>query len=83
MARFYDALFAEQLGFEKVADFEVRPGLLGVRLDDGGAEETFWVYDHPEVMIFRRSGSLSEEEFRSRLCDPLPRPAACGPPTTR
>lgn len=79
MARFYDLLFAEELGFEKVADFEVRPGLLGVRLDDSGAEETFWVYDHPEVRIFRRSENLSEEEFRSRLCDPMPRPAACGP----
>ena len=48
-------------------------------LDDSGAEETFWVYDHPEVRIFRRSENLSEEEFRSRLCDPMPRPAACAP----
>ena len=79
MARFYEELFAGRLGYGGAASFTSEPELFGLRFHDVGAEEAFWVYDHPQVRIFRRSENLSEEEFRSRLCDPMPRPAACGP----
>jgi hypothetical protein len=77
MARFYERLFDNRLGFSESARFTVHPELLGVSFDDLGAEESFWVYDHPPVMIFRHVQRLSWDEFRAELCGP-PRPAGCG-----
>lgn len=76
MVRFYRDLFAGRLGFRKVASFRSVPSLLGVELDDIGAEEAFWVYDHPLVSIFRHTRRLTSAEFRHVLCV-SPRPAAC------
>jgi hypothetical protein len=70
MVRFYRQLFADRLGFERVASFDVKPRLLGYDLDDLGAEEAFWVYDHPPVMIFRRTRGFSPARLKSVLCTP-------------
>lgn len=74
MSRFYDRLRDGELGFVKVAQFESPPRLLGLELADLDAEEPFWVYDHPPVVVFRRSASFDWEQFRNRLCaeGPLP-----------
>jgi hypothetical protein len=77
MARFYERLFDNRLGFSASARFTVRPELFGVSFDDLGAEESFWVYDHPPVMIFQRVRRLSWNDFRAQLCGP-PRLAGCG-----
>jgi hypothetical protein len=77
MVRYYRQLFAGRLGFERVARFATQPELFGLRLDDVGAEEAFWVYDHPPVLVYQRARSLSWREFRSRLCSPAPAPSAC------
>lgn len=68
MTRFYQELFAGNLGFERVAAFTSEPELFGVQLNDLSAEEAFWVYDHPPVSIYRRVGPLSRERFRAVLC---------------
>jgi hypothetical protein len=70
MVRFYQQLFAGRLGFEPVASFDVEPRLLGYNLDDRGAEEAFWVYDHPPVTIFRRTEGFSAARLRRILCTP-------------
>ena len=51
---FFDALDSGDLGFERVATFDRDPSLGPLRLDDGGAEEAFSVYDHPEVRIWQK-----------------------------
>ncbi len=70
MVRFYRQLFAGRLGFERVASFEVEPRVLGFDLDDLGAEEAFWVYDHPPVAIFRRTRRFSVARLSHVLCKP-------------
>ena len=76
MTRFYDELFAGRLGFSPAVSFTRRPGVFGLELDDLGAEEAFWVYDHPPVRILRREAPLSWERFRAALC-PDPAPPHC------
>jgi hypothetical protein len=77
MTRFYERLFDNRLGYSPSVRFTVHPQLFGVSLDDLGAEEAFWVYDHPPVIIFRHERRLSWDDFRAQLCGP-PRPTACG-----
>lgn len=58
-SQFYSDLFAEKLDFKKVAEITSYPSLryLGIPVDfpDDWAEEAFTVYDHPKVIIFKRS----------------------------
>jgi 4-amino-4-deoxy-L-arabinose transferase-like glycosyltransferase len=51
---YYQLLFSGQLGFHLAAQFEVRPGFLGIALDDSGADESYTVFDHPHARIFVR-----------------------------
>jgi hypothetical protein len=53
---YYRRLLAGQLGFQLVYDGELRPELFGYRFDDSASDESFTVYDHPRVRIFKTSG---------------------------
>jgi hypothetical protein len=68
MTRFYRLLGRGELGFQKAAQFTSFPQLLGVELEDTDAEETFWVYDHPPVILYVHTDRLSWAEFRTTLC---------------
>ncbi|MFA9289288.1 MAG: ArnT family glycosyltransferase [Weeksellaceae bacterium] len=55
--QFYEDLFAEKLGYRKVAEFTSYPrlelfGKTIFELPDDWADEPFTVYDHPKVMIY-------------------------------
>ena len=51
---YYQLLFSGQLGFHLAAEFQNRPNLFGITLDDSGADESYSVFDHPTVKIFVR-----------------------------
>lgn len=57
MSRFYHDLFADKLGYKRVAEFTSYPSLeyLGIplTLSDDWADESFTVYDHPKVLIYK------------------------------
>ncbi len=53
MHRYYEALFEGSLGYEEIAVFTSYPGFGKFRINDEAAEETFRVFDHPTVRIFR------------------------------
>lgn len=57
---YYDKLLKGTLGFQKVAEFSSFPGLslFGqsiVEVNDEKAEETFTVFDHPVIRIYKRT----------------------------
>lgn len=57
-ASYYQQLFNGSLGFIKVAEFSIQPTLtiyhLPYTVNDSSADESFSVYDHPKVMIFKK-----------------------------
>ncbi|MGB4861171.1 MAG: DUF2298 domain-containing protein, partial [Tepidiformaceae bacterium] len=55
---YYKLLDSGELGFERVATFKVHPTFLGISVDDSRAEESFTVYDHPEVRIYKKTSSF-------------------------
>lgn len=56
-SQYYRKLFGGTLGFKKVAEFTTYPTLevssWKFVIDDSSADESFTVYDHPKVMIFK------------------------------
>jgi YYY domain-containing protein len=67
--RYYDLLFAQELGFDRAAEFHSYPRLFGVEFDDTWAEEQFTVYDHPKVLIFRKTDEYDRERVRALLSE--------------
>lgn len=55
-ATYYNNLFSGKLGFAKVAEFSSYPQLpfTNITVNDQSADESFTVYDHPKVMIFKK-----------------------------
>jgi len=64
---YYRLLFSGGLGFEPVATFTSYPTLGPFRLVDDKADESFTVYDHPKVLIFKKSPGFSRESVRQAL----------------
>ncbi|MDE3229728.1 MAG: hypothetical protein KGO05_07585, partial [Chloroflexota bacterium] len=55
--RYYQLLFAGDLGFHLAAQFSAAPQLGPLTWGENGADESFSVYDHPPVWIFTRTGA--------------------------
>ncbi len=74
-ARYYELLFAGDLGFEPAGEFTRGPAWLNPRVQPlpGAApwpvipDESFVVYDHPRTLIFRNAGRLPPDEILRRL----------------
>ena len=56
-AKYYEKLFAGKLEFKKIAEFTSFPTVpfLNIKINDQSADESFTVYDHPKVMIFKEN----------------------------
>lgn len=61
--RYYDAMFNEELGFELALDVTTPPALFDQVFEDRTADESWSLYDHPQVTIFRKVRDLSDEEY--------------------
>ncbi len=62
-ARYYQALFAEELGYDLVAEFSTPPRWEDFIVDDQSADESFTVYDHPKAYIFQKQRDLSDQKW--------------------
>jgi YYY domain-containing protein len=71
-SRQFFELFAGDLGYTLVEDFSSRPTLIGLEIPDELADESFTVYDHPRVLIFRNTGRLPASEIEKRILTGAP-----------
>jgi uncharacterized membrane protein len=60
---YYKAMWDGRLGFELAAEFTAPPRLLGWTFDDRHADESWSLYDHPQVTIFHKVRPLSDAEY--------------------
>ncbi len=65
--RLFSALFRGELGYGLVQSFKVRPTVGSHVFNDDLADESFSVYDHPKVLVFRNIGRLSHREIARRI----------------
>ena len=70
-------LWGEKVGFKLVHTTKNRPSFLGITFNDDLADESFSVYDHPKVVVFKNEEKLSAEEILDRVknvtrYEPLP-----------
>ncbi len=70
-SRFYDLLFSDQLGFKKIKEFNAYPKLeIGnwkLEIPDEVGEETWSVFDHPVIRIYKKVKPLSSQDYESLL----------------
>jgi hypothetical protein len=69
--RFYNALFTGTLGFREIKEFHSYPQLeIGnwkLELPDEAAEETWSVFDHPAIRVFKKVKFLTKAEYAKFL----------------
>ena len=59
--------FKSPLGFDLVATFTSNPNLGSIQINDQNADESFTVYDHPKVFVFKKSADFSIESVKKEL----------------
>jgi len=59
--------FIGKLGFELIKVFQSDPNLGDLRINTQFAEEAFTVYDHPKVMIFKKTNTFSSQKVNEIL----------------
>lgn len=55
-SKFYQDLFGGKLKFKQIAEFESFPTIpiLNIPIDDKSADESFTIYDHPKILVFKK-----------------------------
>ncbi len=60
-------MFSGSLGYELVKVVESDPTLGPLSINDQSAEEAFTVYDHPKVLIFKKTSAYNSSQTRALL----------------
>ncbi len=66
-SHYYQLLFSEQLGYQKIAEFTSYPKIFKWEINDDKSEETFQVYDHPKVIIFKKGDRFFDQKILEKI----------------
>jgi len=69
-SNFIRLLYAEKLGFDLVETVKLTPTFLGLKFPNSVADESFTVYDHPRVSVFKKTSQVSSDTFYSLIHQP-------------
>ena len=64
-SHYHQMLFNGELGFDLVAEFTSYPQVFGVQFPDNGVQESWSSYDHPRVLIFKKSADFSRQHLEA------------------
>lgn len=64
---YYRMLFSGELGFALEKIFSSYPSLGGLTFNDDAREELILNYDHPKVLVFKKTASFNPEYIAARL----------------
>jgi YYY domain-containing protein len=68
--KFYDLLLADKLpGFHLLKSLTSYPTLFGISINDDMAEGNFTVYDHPKVLLYKKTSDYSPEKLMAAVSD--------------
>ncbi len=85
--RYYDLLQSDKLNFRQVLQFQQHPQLGPIVVHDYPADESFHVYDHPDVRIYQRVSTITPSQVAALLTTPpatgTGSPAIAGTPAAR
>ncbi len=59
----------EKLGFKMALDLAVYPKLFGIKIKDDKADESYQLYDHPHVYIFKKETQIPRAELRAIIAE--------------
>lgn len=62
-SKYYNRLLNGDLGYIKVAEFSSYPSIFGIKINDDSSEESFQVYDHPKILIFKNVKEYSRKKL--------------------
>ena len=70
VTKYYQLLFSGALGFEKVAEISSFPQFTFFNyklaiFPDEDAEETFTVFDHPVIRIYKKTNRLTKQQYEA------------------
>jgi 4-amino-4-deoxy-L-arabinose transferase-like glycosyltransferase len=69
---YYDLLENGGLCYQKIREFRRGLSFLGLfEVDDTGAQESWFIYDHPIVKIYRREACFSRQDVEQKLLQAL------------
>lgn len=67
ISSYYQQLFSGSLGFREVKTFSSLPKIFSFQLKDELAEETWSVFDHPVVRVYKKVGKMTKEQYRATI----------------
>ncbi|MFZ2489001.1 MAG: DUF2298 domain-containing protein [Anaerolineae bacterium] len=65
--RYYQLMADGKLGYELALKQVNHPNLFGIDINDEHADESFTLYDHPTVLVYRKVRDLSDAEWNALL----------------
>lgn len=70
-ANYYKQLFSGELGFKLAASFSAYPKIpfFNIEINDDSADESFTVYDHPKIYIFKNEEHYTENQLIKLITD--------------
>ncbi|MFH0936862.1 MAG: glycosyltransferase family 39 protein [Candidatus Daviesbacteria bacterium] len=71
LSKYYQLLFNGNLGFHQIKELHSYPSFeangLGIEFPDERAEETWTVFDHPVIRVFKKTKQLTQGEYNRLL----------------
>lgn len=67
VSRYYQLLFSEELGFKEIKRFTSFPRIGFIEFPDEFAEETWSVFDHPVIRIYKKVEPFSRDTYEKLL----------------